>query len=135
MVYGKSGAASGALGGGLMTTTDPLFDPAIVEDPYAYYAELRENDPVHLLEGTSTYLVTRLDLIHQVVGDPGTFSSNTNAFLHLAADGTPKLRDALGDEPASGMSGRCARHRRPAEAHAATPSPVPGAHEGRARSA
>lgn len=103
-MYGKSGAGGARRLGGLMMTFDPLFDPAIVEDPYAYYEELRESDPVHLLEGTSTYLVTRLDLIHHVVGDPETFSSNTNAFLHVAADGTPELRDALGDEPASGVS-------------------------------
>ena len=82
-----------------MTTTDPLFDLSMVESPHDYYAALRETDPVHLLEGTNTYLVTRLDLIHEVVADPETYSSKTNTFLHVAADGTPGLRDALGDEP------------------------------------
>src|SRR5438094_229384 len=52
-----------------------------------------------VLEPTNTYLVTRLDLIHEVVADPETYSSKTNTFLHVAADGTPGLRDALGDEP------------------------------------
>ena len=93
-----------ALGGPLVTTTDPFFDLAVVEDPHAYYAQLREADPVHLLEGTNTYLVTRLDLVHEVVGDPETYSSNTNAFLHVAPDGTPGLRDALGDEPVAEIS-------------------------------
>ena len=82
-----------------MTTTDPLFDLSVVEHPHDYFAELREIDPVHLLKGTDTYLVTRLDLIHEVVADPETYSSKTNAFLHVTPDGTPGLRDALGDEP------------------------------------
>lgn len=83
-----------------MSVVDPLFDPAVVEDPYGYFAELCDRDPVHLVEGTGTYLVCRLDLIHQVVGDTATFSSNSNAFLALASDGRPCLLDALGDEPA-----------------------------------
>jgi cytochrome P450 len=101
MVYGNS---TTVLWGALVTTTDPLFDLAVVEDPHSYFAQLRETDPVHLIAGTNTYLVTRLDLIHEVVGDPSTYSSNTNAFLHVSPDGTPGLRDALGDEPTAAMS-------------------------------
>ena len=94
MAYGKATSPTERL----LTITDPLFDHAVVEDPHDYYAHLRATDPVHLLEGTNTYLVTRLDLIHEVVADHETYSSSTNAFLHVAPDGTTGLRDALGDE-------------------------------------
>jgi cytochrome P450 len=72
---------------------DPLFDPEVVEDPYDYYAQLRESDPVHELPGTRTFLVTRMDLIHQVVAKPAVFSSASTQFLHHRAnDGGPGLR-------------------------------------------
>ena len=58
-----------------MTTVDPLFDPAVIEEPYEYYAELRELDPVHEVPGTGTYLVSRLSLIQEVIADPATYSS------------------------------------------------------------
>ena len=51
----------------LMTEIDPLFDPKVVEDPHGYFARLRVTDPVHEVPGTGTYLVTRMDLIHEVV--------------------------------------------------------------------
>jgi cytochrome P450 len=73
---------------------DPLFDPAVVEDPYEYYARLRETDPVHELPGTGAYLVTRMDLIHEVVAKPVVFSSVSTTFLHCQGgiDGAPGLR-------------------------------------------
>ena len=49
---------------------DPLFDPEVVEDPHTYYAQLRAMDPVHELPGTGTFLVTRMDLIHEVATVP-----------------------------------------------------------------
>lgn len=73
--------------------SDPLFDPAIVEDPHGYYAQLRTLDPVHELPGTNTFLVTRMDLIHEVVAKPAVFSSRSGRFLHHRADGEqPGLR-------------------------------------------
>jgi cytochrome P450 family 144 len=72
---------------------EPLFDPAVVEDPYGYYAELRETDPVHELPGTGAFLVTRMDLIHEVVAKPAVFSSVSVQFLHHHANGgAPGLR-------------------------------------------
>ncbi len=86
------------------SAVDPLFEHAIVEDPHEYYAHLREHDPVHLLPGTGTFLVTRLDLLQHVVADVDTFSSNSNAFLDVRPDGTASLRDALGDVPTNDES-------------------------------
>lgn len=75
------------------TVIDPLFDPDVVEDPYSYYAQLRTTDPVHELPGTGTFLVARMDLIHEVVAKPAVFSSVSARFLHHRANGgAPGLR-------------------------------------------
>jgi cytochrome P450 len=71
---------------------DALFDPAVVESPHAYFSELREHDPVHRIEGTDTYLVSRTELIHEVISNPSLFSSHTNAFLHLSESQRPEVR-------------------------------------------
>jgi cytochrome P450 len=78
--------------------TDPLFDPVVVEDPHDYYAHLCATDPVHELPGTGTFLVTRMDLIREVVAKPAAFSSVSTKFLHHRADGAaPGLRPATPD--------------------------------------
>ena len=82
-----------------MTIIDPLFDPDVVEDPHGYYAQLRTTDPVHELPGTGTFLVTRMDLIHEVVANPAVFSSRSGRFLH---------HRAVGGQP--GLRGRASRH-------------------------
>src|SRR6476619_1723272 len=64
---------------------DPLFDPAVVEDPHSYWSQLRAADPVHEVPGTGTFLVTRMDLIHEVVAAPAVFSSRCAQFLHRSA--------------------------------------------------
>lgn len=75
---------------------DPLFDPEVVEDPHSYLAQLRATDPVHELPGTGTFLVTRMDLIHEVVARPAVFSSVSARFLHYRANGgAPGLRGAV----------------------------------------
>jgi cytochrome P450 len=78
--------------------SDPLFDPQVVEDPHAYYAQLRETDPVHELPGAGTFLVTRMDLIHEVVAKPAIYSSVSTQFLHHHANaGAPGLREVRTD--------------------------------------
>jgi cytochrome P450 len=80
-------------------SVDPLFDPDVVEDPYPYLARLRDDDPVHEVPGAGTFLVTRMDLIHEVVAKPAVFSSVSARFLHHRAnEGGPGLRGATGDE-------------------------------------
>jgi len=81
-----------------MASIDPLFEPAVVEEPHEYYAHLRAGDPVHELPGTGTFLVTRMDLIHEVVAKPTVFSSVSTDFLHHRAnDGAPGLQSAFPD--------------------------------------
>jgi cytochrome P450 len=79
---------------------DRLFSREVVDDPHTYYRELRDDDPVHEVAGTGTFVVTRMDLIHQVVGDPEVFSSVSGEFLHLGDRARPALRPAM-----TGMSG------------------------------
>ena len=75
---------------------DPLFEPAVVEEPHDYYAQLRADDPVHELPGTGTFVVTRMDLIHEVVAQPMVFSSVSTDFLHHQANGgAPGLQSAF----------------------------------------
>lgn len=75
-------------------TIDPLFDPAVVQDPHAYYRELREHDPVHeVIPGT--FLVTRMDLVTDVVNRVEEFSSVSGEFLHKGDWELPALRGPM----------------------------------------
>ena len=79
-----------------MTLPDALFVDAVVECPYEHYAELRTQDPVHRVAGTDAYLISRIDLIKEVVADPQRFSSRTNEFLFVDAHGRAGLRPPIG---------------------------------------
>jgi cytochrome P450 len=85
---------------------DPLFDPEVVEDPHAYYAQLREQDPVHEIPGTGTFVVTRMDLIHEAVARTGDFSSVSTRFLHVHGNGDrPGLREVVPDSEIDASQG------------------------------
>ena len=89
-----------------MRSVDPLFEPEVVEDPHGYYAQLRTLDPVHEVPGTGTYLVTRMDLIHEVVAKPALYSSRSARFLHhRASAGAPGLRGVGPGEIDAGGAG------------------------------
>src|SRR4029077_20805279 len=91
-----------------MTVAYLLFDPGVVEEPHPYFAHLRERDPVHYLEGTDTFLVSRLALIQQVIADTTTYSSHSNEFRQMTADGTPPLRGVLVSEVGADLPGTLA---------------------------
>jgi cytochrome P450 len=79
---------------------DPLFDPDVVEDPHSYYAQLRASDPVDELQGAGTFLVTRMDLIHEVVAKPEVFSSvsaSPRDFPRLSTASTAAMGAGLPD--------------------------------------
>jgi cytochrome P450 len=80
-----------------MSVADRLFDDSVVECPHGYFGELRDGDPVHHVDGTDAFLVTRLDLIKEVVGDPERFSSRTGEFLYRDDTGRVGLRPPIGD--------------------------------------
>ena len=71
---------------------DPLFDLEVVEEPHPYYAQLRSFDPVHRIDGTDAFLVSRLDLIREVVASPQIYSSRSSEFLCLGEANQPDLR-------------------------------------------
>jgi cytochrome P450 len=75
-------------------SVDPLFDPRVVQNPHDYYRQLRETDPVHEVQGTGTFLVTRMDLVQQVVNETEIFSSTSAEFLHKGDWDSPGLRPA-----------------------------------------
>jgi cytochrome P450 len=81
----------------LTPQVDRLFDPGILEEPYRYYAELRQHEPVHRVDGTNAFVVSRWSLIQEVVADTSTYSSQSDAFLFLGPGGRPGLRGAGGD--------------------------------------
>jgi cytochrome P450 len=87
------------------TAVDPLFDPAVLEQPHEYYAQLRQSDPVHLVEGTNAYLVSRLDLIHEVIANPTIYSSHSSEFLYISEAGEPGMRSPVDAPTGDGMPG------------------------------
>jgi cytochrome P450 len=50
-------------------------DPAVVKDPFAFYAALRAESPVHFAEEIGSFLVSRYEDVLAVVSDPERFSS------------------------------------------------------------
>jgi cytochrome P450 len=52
-------------------------DPAVVENPYEFYRALREEAPVYQVPGLGFFIVTRYDLLLEVLGDQQRFSSRS----------------------------------------------------------
>lgn len=57
-----------------ITTFNP-FDPATLQCPFPHYAQMRQEQPVLKVDGLGIHMVTRHDLVMQVLRDPQTFSS------------------------------------------------------------
>ena len=55
--------------------TDDLFSPAVVNDPYTYFGQLREEDPVHWNEKYELWVVSRYADLVWVTRRPELFSS------------------------------------------------------------
>lgn len=51
--------------------------PETVEDPYEFYAALREQAPVHEVPGLGMFIVSRYDDVLEVVRNPALFSSKS----------------------------------------------------------
>ncbi|MFP6817500.1 MAG: cytochrome P450 [Pseudomonadales bacterium] len=63
-----------------------LFDVPTLIDPWEAYARLREHAPVYEVAGFGLHVVTRYDLIRQVIKDTETFSSKFDTVLNLSRD-------------------------------------------------
>ena len=57
-----------------ISTFNP-FDPSTQQCPFPHYAQMREEAPVHPVPGLGVHLVTKHDLVMQVLRDPQTYSS------------------------------------------------------------
>jgi cytochrome P450 len=58
-----------------------LLSPELTEDPFAYYAELRANDPVHWAPASKAWLLTRYDDVVAAFGDPRLSSDRVRPLL------------------------------------------------------
>jgi cytochrome P450 len=71
-------------------TTLPLFGPAMLDDPYPVYRQLRETDPVHWHEPFGAWLLTRYQDVVAALHDPRFSAERTAAMLAMA--GQPGLK-------------------------------------------
>jgi cytochrome P450 len=82
-------------------TYDP-FSEAVRQDPYPHYAALRELAPVHRLESTGFYVVTRYDDVMSVLRHPERFSSCAmQMMMRSAMGGGVQGMGADGPDPAA----------------------------------
>src|SRR5215831_8564074 len=56
---------------------DDLFTPDVIADPYTYFGQLREEDPVHWNEKYEVWVVTRHDDLIWLTRNHELFSSET----------------------------------------------------------
>jgi len=59
----------------------------VLDDPYPFYAQLRETDPVHRVDDSNFYLVSTWQLVNEAVMRPHDFSSNLTASMVLDPEG------------------------------------------------
>jgi cytochrome P450 len=90
-VLGHSGEASGRLPD--MAQAIPgtrLLDPAVIDEPYAFYNDLRADAPVWEVPSTGIFTVATFQLLAEAAGRVEDFSSNINCLLYRDADGMPR---------------------------------------------
>jgi cytochrome P450 len=80
----------------LTITGTHLLDPAVIDEPYRFYEELREGAPVWEVPGTGIFTVATFQLIAEAAGRVEDFSSNINCLLYKDDDGMP-CRVPFGD--------------------------------------
>jgi cytochrome P450 len=66
-----------------------LLDPAMIDEPYGFYEDLRERAPVWEVPGTGIYTVATFQLLAEAAGRVEDFSSNINCLLYRDTDGMP----------------------------------------------
>src|SRR5262249_9554258 len=61
------------------------FSDAVREDPYPYYAALRDQAPVYWAKGAQAWCVSRYDDVHFVLCNPELFSSDAMRTMLMGA--------------------------------------------------
>ena len=80
-----------------LATFNP-FDPASMQCPFPHYAQMRDEQPVMLIESVGMYLVTNHELVMQVLRDPATYSSLFGgASMPLPSDARAKMSEVMAD--------------------------------------
>ena len=70
-----------------------LLSPEVVQDPYPFFASLREHAPVYRVPHTQVRLVSTWDLIDEALARPEDFSNHLTGVLMRGQDGRPELFD------------------------------------------
>jgi cytochrome P450 len=75
-----------------------LFDPAVLVDPWHAYQVLRDEAPVQFMPAGQVHVVTRYDLVMQVLRDSQTYSSQYGPFIdetrqHWLSGASPSVRE------------------------------------------
>jgi cytochrome P450 len=76
--------------------TDAFLLSDTVQDPFDFYAHIREDDPVYSVDGHDAYLVTRFDDCVAVLTNPKLFSSRTGPGLRRTPPDAAKAVMATG---------------------------------------
>jgi cytochrome P450 len=66
-----------------------LLDPAVIDDPYPFYRQLREHAPVWRVPGRDVFIVTSFALLAEAAARVEDFSSNMRALLYRDEEGLP----------------------------------------------
>ena len=77
-----------------LASLNPL-DPAVVETPFEYYRALREEAPVYQVPMLGFFIVTRYDLLLEVIGDQERFSSRSGPAVGGNAGPPPELIEIM----------------------------------------
>lgn len=70
-----------------------ILDPKVIDDPYPFYAALREKAPVYEVPGTEVFLVSTRRLIEEALEREDDFSANLTGTLMTGADGKAAVFD------------------------------------------
>ena len=70
-----------------------FLDPKTVDDPYPFYAALREHAPVYRVPGTEVYLVSKRPLIEDALEREKDFSANLTGVLMTGPGGELQVFD------------------------------------------
>jgi cytochrome P450 len=74
-------------------TASMLLDPTVLQDPYDFYATLREQAPVWMVPGTDIVAISTFELLGEAVARPEDFSSTMHCLLYRDQDGLPARLD------------------------------------------
>jgi cytochrome P450 family 144 len=77
-------------------TAAMLLDPAVLQEPYDFYATLREQAPVWRVPGTEVVVISSFELLSEAVTRTEDFSSTMTCLLYRDSDGLP-ARLSFGD--------------------------------------